>query len=177
MSTPIVAEPPAQPPTPNDMPQAAPEPAEEPAKARTPEEYEAEIAKLRRSEAGYRTRARDSETKAKAYDEWQESQKSEIQRETDARTAAETELATTRAEIARLRVAAKYGIPEEDHDLLGSGTPEELDARGARLAALRQSSTPPPPPPTDRPVEGLRPGASPNPPAAPDNSYPAAWKP
>ena len=35
----------------------------------------------------------------------------------------------------------------------------------------------PTPPPTDRPVEGLRPGASPEPPAAPDDTYPAAWAP
>lgn len=75
-----------------------------------------------------------------------------------------------------LRAAAKHGVLEEDYDLLGSGTPEELDARAARIVA-RYPSSAPPPPPSDRPVEALRPGASPTPPPPADTSYPAAWKP
>lgn len=148
-----------------------------PAAPKTPEDYDAMVKELRKENASWRTKFREAEPIVQAHNDAQEAAKSEVQRANDRATAAEQALATRDAEVNRLRVATKYSIPEEDHDLLGSGTPEELDARGARLAALRQSSTPPPPPPSDRPVEGLRPGASPTPPAQPDNSYPESWRP
>ncbi|MBW0275004.1 hypothetical protein ATM97_27775 [Nocardia sp. MH4] len=135
------------------------------------------IAKLRRENASWRTKVRDLEPKATAHDEAVEAQKSEVQRALDRATAAEQTAAQREQELNLLRAAAKHGIPEEDHDLLGSGTPEELEARAARIAAMRQTSAPTPPPPSDRPVEGLRPGASPTPPVPVDTSYPAAWRP
>lgn len=138
---------------------------------------DAVIRKLRDENGNWRTRIRELEPKAKAFDEAAEAQKTEVQRATDRATAAEQALATREQELNILRAAAKHGIPEEDHDLLGSGTPEELDARAARLAARYPASAPTPPPPSDRPVEGLRPGASPTPPAPADTSYPAAWAP
>jgi hypothetical protein len=75
-------------------------------------------------------------------------------------------------------VAKTHGIGEEYYDLLGSGTREELEFRAARLAALHGSAAPvePKAPPSNRPVESLRPGASPQPPQAEDNSYPAMWQ-
>ncbi|WP_228002147.1 hypothetical protein [Nocardia australiensis] len=155
----------------------APEPVAEPT-ARGAEDYEAEIAKLRKEAAGWRTKLREVEPLAQKYAEAEEAQKSEIQRATERATQAEAAAAEREAELTRVRTAIRHGIPEEDMDLLGSGTPEELDARGARIAALRQASVKETtPPPTDRPVESLRPGASPTPPPAVDNSYPAAWLP
>jgi hypothetical protein len=75
-------------------------------------------------------------------------------------------------------VAKTHGIGEEYYDLLGSGTREELESRAARLAALHGSAAPAETkaPPSNRPVESLRPGASPQPPQAEDNSYPAMWQ-
>ncbi|MGY2036611.1 hypothetical protein ACW9HF_15120 [Nocardia gipuzkoensis] len=144
----------------------------EPAAPKTPDEYEAMIKELRKENAGWRTKLRDAEPIIKAHNAAEEAAKTEVQRATERATAAEKQI----AELTVKLVAARHGIPEEDYDLLGSGTPEELENRAARLAARRPASAPPPPP-SDRPVEGLRPGASPTPPAQPDTSYPAAWKP
>lgn len=157
-------------------PPAVDPPADAPAEL-SESDKDAIIAKLRKENAGWRTKVRDLEPKATAHDEAVEAQKTEIQRAIDRATAAEQAAAQREQELNLLRAAAKHGVPEEDYDLLGSGTPEELDARAARIAAMRQTSAPTPPPPSDRPVEGLRPGASPTPPAPVDTSYPAAWRP
>jgi hypothetical protein len=71
-----------------------------------------------------------------------------------------------RAEAIRYKVAATHGIPADDFDLLGSGTEEEIAARAQRLAAYRaaaeQAQQPvAPTAPQRRPVEQLRPGATP----------------
>lgn len=56
------------------------------------------------------------------------------------------------AELARLRVAMKHGLTEDDDlDLLGTGTPEELEARAKRIASLRGDK----PDPKDKPVGAL----------------------
>jgi hypothetical protein len=168
VATPIVTDPVATDPAAVDAPATS---------ELTIEDYKEMTAKLRKEAATYRTKARELEPKASAYDEAVEAQKSEIQRATERATAAEQTAALRERELNLLRAAAKHGIPEEDYDLLGSGTPEELDARAARIASLRQTSNPTLPPPSNRPVEGLRPGASPTPPPPADTSYPAAWRP
>ncbi|MFC9892119.1 hypothetical protein ACFVMC_00355 [Nocardia sp. NPDC127579] len=171
--------------TPTDPPVTPTEPAApvnqadppKPKKDWTPESAAAEIAELRRENASWRTKYREAEPIVEAHNAAQEAAKTEVQRATERADAAEKAAAERQDELNVLRAAAKHGIPEEDYDLLGSGTPEELDARAARLAARYPSSAAPPPPPSDRPVEGLRPGASPTPPAQPDNSYPESWRP
>ena len=87
-------------------------------------------------------------------------------------------LAVSNERLTLETVATKHGISEEYYDLLGSGTREELESRAARLAALHGSAAPAETkaPPSNRPVESLRPGASPQPPQAEDNSYPAMWQ-
>lgn len=157
----------------------APESTSEPApKSWTPEEYEAELAKVRKEAAGWRTKLREIEPKAKAYDEHQDSQKTEIERATERASQLEADLQARTNELNILRAAAKHGVREEDYDLLGSGTPEELEARAERIASMYgKPSEPTPAPPSDRPLETLRPGASPTPPPAVDNSYPADWRP
>ncbi|MEV0031427.1 hypothetical protein [Nocardia sp. NPDC050793] len=160
-----------------ERPAPAPaDPPAEPAKPKTdwtPEEATAEIAKLRSENADWRRKYRDAEPIMKAHNEAQEAAKTEVQRATDQLTAAQQ----TIANLTRETVAAKYGVPEEDYDFLGSGTREEMEAKGARYQARFAPAPAPTPPPSDRPVEGLRPGASPTPPAQPDNSYPESWRP
>lgn len=169
-----------EPPAPTEPPQPPAPTAPEPPKRKTDwtgEEAAAEIEKVRAEAAEWRRKFREAEPIVQAHNEAEEAAKTELQRATDRAAEAERVAATREAELNVLRAAAKHGIPEEDYDLLGSGTPEELDARAARLAARYPSSTAPTPPPSDRPVEGLRPGASPTPPAQPDYSYPESWRP
>lgn len=108
----------------------------------------------------------------------EEQNKSEVQKALDRAAAAEKREADLTVKL----VAANHGIAEENIDLLGTGSLEELTARAARIAALAPApaaETPPAPgaPPSQRPVEALKPGASPAPPTAPDDSYPASWLP
>ncbi|NEW33834.1 hypothetical protein GV791_14850 [Nocardia cyriacigeorgica] len=158
----------AQPPVP-ESPPASDTPA-----PKTPEEYEAMIRDLRKENASWRTKLREAEPIIRAHNEAEEAAKTEVQRATERAAAAEQ----AAADLIREVVAKTYGVPEEDYDFLGSGTREEMEAKGARYAArFAATSTPTPPPPSDRPVESLRPGASPTPPPPADHSYPAAWKP
>lgn len=109
----------------------------------------------------------------------EEQNKSEVQKAIDRAAAAEKREAALTVKL----VAAQHGISEENIDLLGTGTLEELTARAARIAALAPApaavETPPAPgaPPSQRPIEALKPGASPAPPVVPDDSYPASWLP
>ena len=155
-----------------------PEPAADdstpPAKpGRTPEEYEAELAKVRREAAGYRVKLKEVEPLAKAAQEAEEAKKDDIQRANDRAQAAEKHAQETLEGYTRLELAVQYHISDQDDiELIGSGTREEMEARAKRVAALNAAAAKATPPPTDRPVEGLRPGASPEPASPPDDSYP-----
>lgn len=77
---------------------------------------------------------------------------------------AETQREAARSEALRFRIAAEHGITPEDIDLLGTGTEDEMTAKAKRLVALYAAQQPPPtpgPPTPRRPVEQLRPGATP----------------
>lgn len=95
-----------------------------------------------------------------------EASKSEQQRQAEALEAANRARDAAASEALRYRVAAQHGIGTDDLDLLGTGTEEELTTRAQRIVALRTpaSAEPPVPAPVpgQRPVEKLRPGATPS---------------
>lgn len=147
----------------------------------------------------WKTKAREQEQRAKAnakkaadFDAFQESQKTEQQKIADRAAQAERERDEARTDGLRYKAAAKHGITEdEDLDLLGSGDEETIEKRAARIgefSALRkeneslraqlEAATGKPVPSNGRPVEALKPGATPVPPTTPsDDSYPASWLP
>lgn len=101
------------------------------------------------------------------YNRLVEASKSEAQRQQEAIETAKREAETARAEAIRYKAAASYGISADHFDLLGTGTEEEITARAEKLSQLlaaQQAASAPPPaaPPTRRPVEQLRPGATPS---------------
>lgn len=163
----------AQPPAPQEAPA---EPAPQGSESR---DYDAEIKKLRAENAKWRTQLRETEPIVKAHQEAEERNKTELQRAQERVAQYEKDLNDERQKTQLLGFAAKYGIPEEDYDLLGSGTPEEMESRAVRIAHMREAAIgqQPATPPSNRPVESLRPGASPQPPKPADNSYPEAWRP
>lgn len=179
---------PAQTPTP---PAAAPSPAPatpaQPAGGGNPAEptdWEAEAAKwkslARRHEGkhldalGFKSKDEIDQLRqaAQKYGEFEETQKSEIQKATDRAQTFEQQLADERAQNARLLAAATHNIPPELIELLGSGTAEQIGARAEVLAERLKAATPPAPPVSQRPVESLTPGAAP-PSAAPADAD--AW--
>lgn len=166
-------------PSPADMaakaPAAEPESEEQPKAPLTPDQYEAQLAKLRKENAGWRVKLREAEPIIKAHQEAEEANKTELQREREAREVLQRERDDLQVGYARLELAAQYNVSPDNIDLIGSGSREEMEDRASRLGVL--SSAAPTPPPSNRPVEGLRPGASPEPPKPADDSYPASWRP
>lgn len=169
---------PAQPaPTTPETPETPPETPSEPKPAKTVEDLEAELAKTRREAANYRTKLREAEPLVKKAQEAEDANKTETQKALDRAQAAEQALQEREVGFTRLELAVQHNIPPEDIDLIGSGTREQMEANAKRVAALNAAASKATPPPTDRPVEGLRPGATPEPPKPADDSYPSAWKP
>lgn len=99
-------------------------------------DWKAEAEKWKAFARKHEDTAKANAEKAKRFDEFEESQKTELQKAADAAAAAKAEADATRAELARMQAAVKHQLSEEDLELLGShGTPEEIDARAERLAA------------------------------------------
>jgi hypothetical protein len=77
----------------------------------------------------------DLKNKATQFDQLTASQQTELQRAETARQAAEQTAQQASADLAKARAALKYkNLTDEDLDLLGTGTPEEMDARAKRLS-------------------------------------------
>ncbi|MFD7705708.1 hypothetical protein [Streptomyces sp. NPDC059786] len=94
---------------------------------------------------------------AQKYQEFEDTQKSELQRATERAQGFEQQLADLRATNTRLMAAATHNIPPDLIDLLGSGTDEEINVRAETLAERLKATAPAP----QRPVESLTPGAAP----------------
>lgn len=120
-----------------------------------------EIEKLRRESAGYRTKLRDAEPKLSEYQKYLDSQKTEQERLTEAKSAAEAKLAELTTTNARLMAAAAHNIPTDLIDLLGTGTDEEITARAQLLAERINASPAFDRPASTRPVESLTAGGRP----------------
>lgn len=99
---------------------------------------------------------------AQKHAEFEDSQKTEHQKLSDAKQAAEQQLVDLRATNARLMAAATHNIPPDLIELLGSGTDEEINGRAEVLAERLKATSPPAPPASQRPVESLTPGAAPS---------------
>ncbi|MGW2223789.1 hypothetical protein [Streptomyces formicae] len=97
---------------------------------------------------------------AQKYAEFEDTQKSELQRANERATGVEQQLAELRSTNARLMAAATYNIPPDLIDLLGSGGDEEINARAEMLAERLKAAAPPPAATQHRPVESLTPGAA-----------------
>ncbi|MDV2477165.1 hypothetical protein F8M49_22305 [Rhodococcus zopfii] len=166
---------PAQPPAGGE-----PAPAPDAPKADEPLSHEAalkELEKVRREAANYRTQVRELEPLAKAQRDLEDAQKTDLEREREQNQQLREQLEAAE----RTALVATHQIPEEYQALVTGSTPEERAASaqlvGQLIARTQQQTPAPTAPPSQRPLEGLTPGASPTPPAQPDHSYPASWLP
>jgi hypothetical protein len=120
--------------------------------------------------ASLKRRISEMEPKVKMVTDLENASKSELQRQAEALEEATRARDSALADATRYQVALQHGIGTEDLDLLGGGTQEEIAARAARIAELRTAATSaaqappaaPAPTPGQRPVEQLRPGATPS---------------
>ncbi|MEU6543883.1 hypothetical protein [Streptomyces sp. NPDC046859] len=97
---------------------------------------------------------------AQKYAEFEDTQKTELQRATERAQSVEQQLADLQATNARLMAAATHNIPPDLIDLLGSGSSDEINARAEALAERLKAASPAAAPAQHRPVEALTPGAA-----------------
>lgn len=162
-------------PTPETPTEPTPEPTpSEPAatKTFTQDDVNALLAKQKREQFGDYG---DLKERAARLAELEEAQKSEQERAAEAARKAQEDAANARAEALRYKAAAKHGLGEDYFDLLGSGDEETINTRAERIGSLVKTAseieqlraevealrTGKPVPTSGRPIESLRPGATP----------------
>lgn len=141
-----------------------------------PEWVRKKIEKANREAKNLRQRLKEQEPMVTAAQEAERAKMSELDREKADNATLRKQLAARDTEL----LQSKFGIPDDYIEFIGDGTYEEKEARAAKVGLMVQSAKQegdPNRPPTQRPVESLRPGASPTPPKPADNSYPASWRP
>jgi hypothetical protein len=164
-----------------DVPAApvdAPEAEQETAEVFDQDRAMAKIKKANDEAKGLRTRVKELEAYEAKVREFEESQKSEADKVQERAAAAEKRASDAEAELTRERIARRHHLDEDDMDLLGSGTEEQIEARAKKIATKNAavaaaSGTAPP---SGKPVERLRPGATTSDKdLAPQDAYPAHW--
>ena len=146
----------AEDPTPDPERDSDPDPTPDP-KAGEPFDQDRAMATIktqRESEAAAVKRAKELEAKVKEYED---RDKTEQQRATEATEASKREAAEAKAEVIRLRMLVKYGLDEEDLDLLGAGDEAQIEARAKRLSERSNGKADDP---KRRPKERLKTGAT-----------------
>lgn len=85
--------------------------------------------------------AKANSVAAKRLKEIEDANKTEQEKLAEALEEARKDATTTRSELARLKAAVRYGLAEDDLDLLGDGDPEEIEQRAEKLAARLAATT------------------------------------
>lgn len=121
-------------------------------------------------------RAQNEELKplADAARQAEEAQKTELQKLQEAQAEKDKKVFELEAENTRLRLAQVYGLAEEDLNLLGTGSSEQMEANAKRLQELHAAATKADSAPSLRPVDSMKPGNSEKK-SAEDAAYPAHW--
>jgi uncharacterized membrane protein len=186
-TAPVADIPQDSPPTADDNPQAQQQTDPDPTQVagqddetggELPDWARRKLDKVQREAQNLRSRLKEQEPLVAAAQEAERQNMSDLDRQKAQNADLQAQLAQRDTEL----IAARYNLTAEDLEFIGEGTFDEKEARAKKFAARVQSSSAPPlpvedpaKPPTQRPVESLKPGASPTPPPAVDNSYPAHW--
>lgn len=157
----------------------APEADEQTTEAFDQERAMAKIKKANDEAKGLRTRVKELEALEAKVREYEDSQKSEAEKIQSRAEKAEQRAQAVEAELIRERIARRHHLDEDDMDLLGAGTEEQIEARAKKIAAKNAAAAgvTATAPPTEKPTERLRPGAtSTEANLEPPDAYPAHWK-
>lgn len=125
-------------PEPAPRPDPAPDPAADPIPDPDPADKPLGPAGEKALEE-WKRRAKEAEAAARAaadrVREFEDRDKSELQRAQEAAARATAEAEAARTELARTRILAEHGLTEDDGEFLPAGTEEDMRAAAARLAA------------------------------------------
>jgi len=137
------------------------------------------LSKVQREAQNLRTRLHEVEPLAAKAREFEEAQKTEIQRATERAAALEAQLATTQLEAERNALAAQHSIPPTHFKFIVGNTAEERAESAKGVAEMLGAAAAPHvvPPPSNRPTQALQPGAAPPAPDTPATTYPSWFLP
>lgn len=99
------------------------------------------VKKLRDEAAKYRTEAKANADAAKRLAAIEEANKTEAQKQADALAAAQREATQAKADALRFKIAAKFGVSDEDTDLFLTGSDEETLTRQAQRLTEREAAS------------------------------------
>jgi hypothetical protein len=106
-------------------------------------DWQAEAEKWKALARKHEGNAKTNADKARQFDEFQESQKSELEKLQDRATKAEEAAQERAAEMALLKAGVQHGLSEDDLALVGThGSPEDIAERAERLASRLKASAP-----------------------------------
>lgn len=106
------------------------------------EEALAELKRVRAEAAERRVKNRDLEEKAKKWSEYEESQKSELQKLQDQLAAKDKAIADKELEVSRSKIAKEFNVADEDLDLL-VGDEDNMKRLAARLGVKQNEGSRP----------------------------------
>lgn len=98
----------------------------------THEQALAELSKVRQEAADRRIKNRDLEAAAKKWEEYEESQKTELQKLQDRLAEQDKRIAEKELEVSRSKIAKEFNVADEDLDLL-VGDEENMKRLASRL--------------------------------------------
>lgn len=156
---------------PQPAPEAEPEPTPdaEPAEAEPTEDDLPEWAKEKIRKANREAKNLRSRMDAAAR-EAERAKLDELERERAEHQDTKNVLAQRDIEL----LQARYSIPDEYLEFITGETFEDKESRAIKVGQMVKKDNQERPP-TERPVESLKPGASPSTPPVEDHSYPANW--
>jgi hypothetical protein len=108
----------------------------------TPEQLRAELKKVRAEAASRRVALREQEEAAKKWREYEESQKTELQKLQDSLTEKDKLLAQKDLDVKRAKIAKQFNVADEDLDLL-VGDEDNMKRLAERLGKTQETSTRP----------------------------------
>lgn len=111
------------------------------------EQMESELKKVRSEAASRRIALRDQEDQAKKWREYEESQKTELQKLQDAVAERDKRIADKELEVTRSKIAREFNVADEDLDLL-VGDEDNMKRLAERLGKKETSTS-------NRPVDLL----------------------
>lgn len=125
---------------PQTDPVVTPEPKTDPAPTTlSHEDALKELAKVRAEAADRRIKNRDLEDQAKKWREYEESQKTELQKLQDAVAERDKRIADKELEVTRSKIARQYNVADEDLDLL-VGDEENMKRLADRLGKKEEET-------------------------------------
>lgn len=99
-----------------------------------------EVEKWKAMARKHEAQSKANADKAKQFDKWQESQKTEQQKADEKLATLQSERDAALTQAALAKAALDHGLSADDLELIGGGSPDEINAKAEKLAARLNAS-------------------------------------